>query len=173
MLKGSLNLFPPPLSSFLSPLFLSLSASRRETLRVPPLWPTLTGLLSHDQAPADSRWVVALPVHGVPGVLQQPGRHAETHQEPHSAGFPPRLEHQQHLPVHLTRLSQPSPLHRHICLQTKVLTWCSFNVYYHCIWVNKSKACIFLKDKSCMMFMSESPTFIHERHNLGLTYMLQ
>lgn len=84
------------------------------------LWATLTGLLSHDQASANSRWGFTLPVHSVPGVLQQPGHHAETHQVPRSAGFPPWLEHQQHLPLHLTYLSQASP-HRCIYPQHKVL----------------------------------------------------
>lgn len=44
-------------------------------------------------------------MHRVPGVLQQPGRHAETRQEPRRARLPPRLEHQQHLPVQLTHLT--------------------------------------------------------------------
>lgn len=47
-------------------------------------------------------------MHHVPGVLQQPGRHAEAHQEPCNAGLPPRLEHQQHLPVHLPHMSHCS-----------------------------------------------------------------
>lgn len=68
----------------------------------------LAGLLSHDQAPSHSQWGLTLPVHGVPGVLQQPGRHAEAHQEPRGAGIPPWLDHQQHLPVQLTYLNQSS-----------------------------------------------------------------
>lgn len=85
-----------------------LCSSRRETLRVSSLRSALAGLLSHDQAPSHSQWGLTLPVHAVPGVLQQPGRHAEAHQEPRGAGVPPWLDHQQHLPVQLTHLNQSS-----------------------------------------------------------------
>uniref|UniRef100_A0A3Q1C3W0 BTB domain-containing protein n=1 Tax=Amphiprion ocellaris TaxID=80972 RepID=A0A3Q1C3W0_AMPOC len=81
------------------------SSHRGEALRVSPLWPAFPGLFGHDQAPADSRRRGALPVHGLPGVLQQPGGHAETRQDPRGAGLPCRLEHRQHLPVHLPHLN--------------------------------------------------------------------
>lgn len=108
----------PSLPSFLRPYSL-LCASRGETLWMSSLWSAFTGLLSHDQAPADSRWGCALSVHGLPGILQQPGCHAETHQEPRSTGFPRWLEHQQHLPVHIPHLSPGSetPLHLYTVLK--------------------------------------------------------
>lgn len=88
-----------------TPIFALCPTCRWETLRVSPVRPAVTWLLGHDQAPADSRRRLSLPVHRLHGVLQQPGRHAETRQEPRRARLPPRLEHQQHLPVQLTHLT--------------------------------------------------------------------
>ena len=107
----AMNIWDPPscehssLPYIMSSFLCLVSASRRETIRVSPLWSALTWLLSHDQAPADARRGCSLPVYCVHGVLQQPGCYAETCQEPRGAGLPPRLDHQQHLPVHLPHLS--------------------------------------------------------------------
>lgn len=83
----------PSCCCFLSFEHFVLCSSRRETLRVSSLWSALAGLLGHDQAPPYSQWGLSLPVHGMPGVLQQPGLHAEAHKEPRGAGLPSRLEH--------------------------------------------------------------------------------
>lgn len=109
--------------------FCLLSVSRGETLWMSSLWSAFTGLLSHDQTPADSRWGRALSVYSLPGVLQQPGRHAETHQEPCSAGLPSWLEHQQHLPVHVPHLSHGSE----IPPSTQSSQRCSFSFCLSCI----------------------------------------
>lgn len=82
---------------------------RRKALRVSSLRSAFTGLLCHDQAPPYTQWGHTLPVHGVPGVLQQPGCHAEARQEPRGTGIPPRVDHQQHLPIQLQHLNQSSP----------------------------------------------------------------
>lgn len=108
ILPVSCTLNPPPFCHLQSSEHFDLCSSRRETLRVSSLRSALAGLLSHDQASPHSQWGLALPVHGVPGVLLQPGRHAETHQEPRGAGIPPWLDHQQHLPLQLTHLKQSS-----------------------------------------------------------------
>lgn len=148
-----------------APLCFLVPASRGETLRMSSLWSTLTGLLRHDQAPADSRRGSSLPVHCVLGVLQQPGHHAETHQKPCSAGLPPWLEHQQHLPVHLTHLShtsQHSDLHLHKVL-ISVASVCAF----HLLSLHLShKAAIFLKENAIRLSERPRRPFNNTYHSL-------
>ena len=68
--------------------------------------PTVQRLLGHDQAPAHSQRSVPVPVHRLPGLLPQPGLHAEAHKGPQAGGRAGGLEDRKDLPVRLLRLSR-------------------------------------------------------------------
>lgn len=92
-----------------------LYSYRWEAIWVQDLSPAIQGLLCHDQAPAHPQRSVALPVYHLPGLLPQPGSHAETHEEPQTRGCAPGLEDREDLPVRMLRLSRTYTL-RHTIL---------------------------------------------------------
>lgn len=68
--------------------------------------PTVQRLLGYDQAPAHSQRSLSVPVHHLPGLLPEPGRHAEAHEGPQTRGRAGGLEDRKDLPVRLLRLSR-------------------------------------------------------------------
>lgn len=79
---------------------------RWEAIRVQAVSPAVSRLLGYDQAPAHSQRSVSVPVHHLPGLLPEPGRHAEAHEGPQAGGRAGRLEDRKDLSVRLLRLSE-------------------------------------------------------------------
>lgn len=83
-----------------------LNFFRWEAIWVQAVSPTVQRLLGYDQAPAHPQRSVSVPVHHLPGLLPEPGRHAEAHEGPQARGGAGRLEDRKDLPVRLLRLSR-------------------------------------------------------------------